>query len=179
MNQQDPLAQLRDIHLPNTVGFWPPAPGWWLLAALVLAAIIVGIVFAVRHFRANAYRRRALAELDGLWKSFLQQQDCQTYLNALTQLLRRTAIKAFPQSQAATLHGAGWLQFLDETAPTCCFGDGPGQWLTTLPYQSGDTQQSQPMATYSALQHCVSDWVKRHRPAAKLSNQVEMRHAAL
>ena len=49
----DPLAELRDIHLPEAVGYWPLAPGWWLLlvSALVLAGLIV---WTVRRYRRNA-----------------------------------------------------------------------------------------------------------------------------
>ncbi|HAU18090.1 MAG TPA: DUF4381 domain-containing protein, partial [Marinobacter adhaerens] len=39
MNPQDPLSQLRDIHLPETGGLWPPAPGWWVLAILLIAVL--------------------------------------------------------------------------------------------------------------------------------------------
>ena len=28
----DPLAGLRPLHRPLPVSWWPPAPGWWLLA---------------------------------------------------------------------------------------------------------------------------------------------------
>ena len=39
----DPLAALRDIHLPAEPGWFPPAPGWWLavLDVLALAALAV------------------------------------------------------------------------------------------------------------------------------------------
>ncbi len=42
MDQTVDFSQLplRDIHLPGSIGWWPPAPGWWLLAGLLLAALV-------------------------------------------------------------------------------------------------------------------------------------------
>ena len=36
MNEQDPLANLRDIYLPEPITAWPPAIGWWALILLGL-----------------------------------------------------------------------------------------------------------------------------------------------
>ena len=57
------LDNLRDIVVPPSVPWWPPAPGWWVVFALLTLAIAV---FAWRRWRAwhaNAYRREALREL--------------------------------------------------------------------------------------------------------------------
>ena len=61
MNPQDPLAALHPLREPVAIGWWPPAPGWWLLAGLVLAALLALAWYALRRYRANAYRRQALA----------------------------------------------------------------------------------------------------------------------
>ena len=53
MMQQDPLSQLRDIHLPQSGGFWPPAPGWWLLIAIAIALGILAFVLIRRKRRKN------------------------------------------------------------------------------------------------------------------------------
>ena len=63
MNPQDPLSQLRDIHLPDTGGFWPPAPGWWLLALIALAALAGLIWWLRRQRRRTRWLRLAKAEL--------------------------------------------------------------------------------------------------------------------
>jgi hypothetical protein len=39
MNTTDPLAQLRDIQLPEPVGLWPLAWGWWALLLLVVGEL--------------------------------------------------------------------------------------------------------------------------------------------
>ena len=40
MNDAGSLQNLNDIVLPAPVGWWPPAPGWWLLSALLLSALL-------------------------------------------------------------------------------------------------------------------------------------------
>ena len=70
MDGTDPLSQLKDIHLPEPIGFWPPAPGWWLLFFLLCLAIYFGgkaLYAAWRKRRACSF---ALRELDKSMASF-------------------------------------------------------------------------------------------------------------
>ena len=30
---------LRDLHLPEAIGWWPLAPGWWILIAIALVGL--------------------------------------------------------------------------------------------------------------------------------------------
>ncbi|MDE5015036.1 DUF4381 domain-containing protein, partial [Francisella tularensis subsp. holarctica] len=50
MQTNNLLEQLKDIYLQEKVSqWWPLDYGWWLLLAVVILAIIVGVVFL--HFR--------------------------------------------------------------------------------------------------------------------------------
>ena len=72
MNNPDPLAQLRDIHLPDPISGWPPGPGWWLLALLLLTVLAVLGTWLWRRRRENAWRREAtetLANAHRAWES--------------------------------------------------------------------------------------------------------------
>ncbi|MEX2327800.1 MAG: DUF4381 domain-containing protein, partial [Pseudomonadales bacterium] len=60
----DPLAQLRDIHLPAPIEAWPPAPGWIVLAILALLFATAAIVFLYGRWRRNQYRREGLQALE-------------------------------------------------------------------------------------------------------------------
>lgn len=113
MNPPDPLAQLRDIHLPDAVNAWPPGPGWWLLAALALVLAIVGLVWLLRRYRANAWRRQARAALDTAWRQWREDGDATTYLQSVNAILKRSALRQFPRETVASLSGEEWEAFLD------------------------------------------------------------------
>jgi hypothetical protein len=51
-------------------------------------------------------------------------------------LLRRVAIRRYSLAAVASLTGADWLRFLDETGGAGDFANGVGQVLETGPYQS-------------------------------------------
>jgi len=110
----DALAALRDIHLPAPVPFWPPAPGWWALAAVVLLAGI-GLVPWLRA-RRRSPRRAARQELDALARAFAEGRDVASLAQDRSALLRRVALARHPREEVAALHGARWLEFLEASA---------------------------------------------------------------
>ncbi|GGC75044.1 DUF4381 domain-containing protein [Marinobacter halophilus] len=114
MNRQDPLAQLRDIHLPETGGFWPPAPGWWLVGALVLISLAAVLLFWRRHKRNTLWQRQARDLLVDLEQSPRKDSRWFCELNAL---LKRVARQAFPERNPEVMSGHEWVDFLLETAP--------------------------------------------------------------
>lgn len=148
--QQDSasLSSLRDIIEPESISFWPLAPGWWVVAGVMLALIALLVRRSMVEYRRNAYRRDALAELA------LLDGD----LTRLPALLKRTALGAFPRTEVASLAGEEWLHFLDTSGGTNDFTGGPGRGLITLAYTTGSTSESQ----QRALLACSRNWIRTH-----------------
>lgn len=125
----DPLAQLRDIHLPEPIGWWPPAPGWWLLALTVLVISAVAVYYLRRYlYKRNRYRKEALRELRNL-RAKLAALETGAAVDELASLLRRVAIKTCGREKVAPLTGENWLRFLDDKGGTNQFTAGPGKVL--------------------------------------------------
>ena len=49
---------LRDVHVPVAPSLWPPAPGWWLLAAAVLTVVALLWLLQLRRQRRLQARQR-------------------------------------------------------------------------------------------------------------------------
>ena len=103
----------------------------------------------IRHHRANAYRRAALREITAAGQDPA----------ALAEILRRTALSAFPRAEVAGLYGDAWLGFLDRAYGGTGFRDGPGRAIALAPY--APREPSADLAPHAAA------WVRRHRRAEK------------
>jgi len=157
-----PALQLRDIHLPGELPFWPPAPGWWLLAVIVVALLSWGVVLAVRQYRIQGQRARVMAALAQL-ETGLDRERTPAMLASISILLRRLALMRYPRERVAPLSGAAWLAFLDDSGGEGRFRDGPGQVLASGPYQRA-VPADLDVAGLSAL---VRTWVHKNTKAAK------------
>ncbi|MEN0035984.1 MAG: DUF4381 domain-containing protein [Cellvibrio sp.] len=163
-----PLDQLADIHLPDGVSWWPLAPGWWILLALLVVAAI-GFLIWRRRKQQNHYRTLALQELDAIYARYNEAQDAAAYLQALSVLLRRTALTAYPRSFNASIKGVEWLSWLDAVCPALDnkFSGELGQSLLNNIYQKN------PQIDALGLQQLSAAWINQHRnhrqkiPAAK------------
>ncbi|NRA09372.1 MAG: DUF4381 domain-containing protein [Myxococcales bacterium] len=104
------LAGLRDIHLPEAVSIWPLAPGWWLLAAAVVALGLLALL--ERKRRRTSVRRAALRELDEIAREAQEGIDTALLARRLQALLRRLALVRIGRVEVARLHGESWFEIL-------------------------------------------------------------------
>jgi Domain of unknown function (DUF4381) len=100
------LDRLHDIVMPPTVPWWPPAPGWYVLAAIILGLLLVLVLRLWLRWRATAYRREAIRALDSASDPA-----------EIAALLRRTALAESSRSEIAALHGNAWVDWLAARSP--------------------------------------------------------------
>ena len=129
----DTALQLRDIHLPPAPSIWPPALGWWLLTALLLALLLWAGLLLWQRYRLQCQRRRILQALEQLDRQYGTGQDA-AFASGVSMLLRRLALKQFSRDEVAALTGQAWLRFLDRHGGDGQFQWGPGAVLAEAPY---------------------------------------------
>jgi len=161
LNLIDLLGQLSPVAEPPTISLWPQTEAWgWVgVVAVVLAAWLIRRLLLQRH--ANAYRRVALREIDAAGDS----------LGALAEILRRTALVAFPRAEVAGLYGDEWLSFLDRTSSGSDFREGVGRSFASAPYVATAEGSEQPekaarVAETKQLVALAVRWVRHHRKEA-------------
>ena len=149
---------LRDIHLPDPVSWWPPAPGWWMLLTLLVAiALLSG--FLHHRYRRNALQREARQALHRIGEDYRQSGDTRLLVQQLSILLRRVGLSRYPRQQVAGLTGCTWLSLLDRTLPGEEFQQGAGRVLIEAPY-SLDSRVDGP-----ALLRLCERWLRQQSKA--------------
>ena len=120
---------LHDVHLPPDVSWWPPAPGWWILA-LMSALMVMGVAWQYKlRLLRNDPRQHAQERLDALhtlWQDSQQATHIQTsqneylacesendYLRQSNIILRELAIALAGRTEVASLTGNAWIDWLE------------------------------------------------------------------
>jgi len=147
------LLDLKDIHEPEAIGWWPPAIGWWLVAIAVPVLIILLVWLYKRLTRKTALKtaNKILAQIKRD-KSLNNLQK----LSDLSVLVRRVAISVSPRAKAAGLTGRQWLEFLDASVKGLPFSEGIGQLLADAPYRKTPPTELE----VSQLIDLCEDWLK-------------------
>lgn len=112
---------LHDVHEVPSPPLWPLAPGWWILIALTLT---LALAFFAWRRHARQKRERANALFDA---ALAEAKTPAQRLQVMSELLRRAARRV--RTDADTLSGEAWLDFLDEGMPHQTFGKAPGSLI--------------------------------------------------
>lgn len=150
---------LRDIHLPVPVGWWPPAPGWWILAGLALAA--VGLALLI--WQRGRIRRAALRQLREVAVALRAGTAPTRCVQQAARILRRYSMTVAADPRAvAGLTGEAWLAYLDSRWGRRAFMQGAGRSLLRLPYAAGAAATEAQTLT----ELCIA-WVREQREPAR------------
>ncbi len=158
MNPQDPLAALNPLREPAAIGWWPPAPGWWILLVLGLGAAAALSIFLLRRYRRSAYRRRALRQLQALQSDHQENRDDLRYVKNVNALLKSVALLAYPARDVASRHGAAWRSFLNDSLP-------PAEHFTQ-DFDEAAYRTTLPAIDTERLHRSAHSWIRRHKEAA-------------
>jgi hypothetical protein len=114
-----------------------------------------------KRWQSAAYRRAALAALQQLKTRTADETQRGAALRELPELVKRTALAAFPRQQVASLSGTAWLAFLDRTGHTDAFTRGRGQLLPVLSYDPHATSRLEAQDV-EELFSVVGRWMRHH-----------------
>lgn len=167
----DLLNALRDIREPAAPGFWPPAVGWWVLAALLLIGLILLGWLAWRRSQRQRPIRQALEELES-WRNHAANDHDTEAASELSALLKRAALTRYPRSSVARLTGDAWLAFLDDSGDTDRFSRGAGRALGDLRYAPTLTFEPDALAALARV------WLERHLDGPSIERGPERMEAA-
>ncbi|AML51124.1 DUF4381 domain-containing protein [Falsihalocynthiibacter arcticus] len=144
------LSELYDELIPPAapadISMFPQTVGWIWLGLAILATLGFLLNLWLKYRRENAYRRAAIGALKRAGDDPV----------ALANVLRKTALAAFPRQDVAGLIGDSWLAFLDSTAGKPLFTDtAAGTALIHAPYQSTHMPSDLPAR--------AKEWVTSHK----------------
>ncbi|WP_231757174.1 DUF4381 domain-containing protein [Microbulbifer elongatus] len=162
---QQLLEQLRDIHEPAPIGWWPLAPGWWILAGIIIA-LVVASFWLFRYLRRQ--RQKKMYRVEGV--RLLDELNLQQprVVEAINVLLKRVAVVTFGRAKCGPLTGERWIEFLRTTADTPMPEPVHRVILQSL-YSAKDPDQQD----LTALREYAKDWVRTHLVQENPQSQAE------
>jgi len=151
----DLLSQLRDIHAAPAVPWWPPAPGWWLLALLLLVLLAWLGRLLLAHYRVHQRRKQMLGWVDNLNVLIDPENEPQAYLSTLNRIIKLVALKAFPGQHCAAMAGTEWVGFLNGNIK----GD---QFVDSLAVLATGPFEPQPKFDPDTVCDLTRLWIRQH-----------------
>lgn len=163
MSKAANISQLQNLPLPEPISYFPQTWGWLALLLMLVAAAVFYGGRAVWRWQRNRYRRAALAEFAQL-QAALTNSTARSALRQLPDLLKRTALAMPDHPQVASLHAAGWQNFLQQRSSGALPEDF-SQQLALLAYAPDEQLEALPADQVEHLLSICQQWLEQHHVA--------------
>jgi hypothetical protein len=148
----DLISLLDDIQAPEPISYFPVTPIWtWIFSITALLALFL-LFKAWKQWQRERYRKIACDEL-----TYTAHIKGSAYAMRVSQILKWTALAAYPRKRVASLEGEEWLRFLDSTSEGLEFTQGVGQLLAASQYQRNANVDE------AVLGVLAKKWIRTHR----------------
>ena len=138
------IDQLRDIVEPPAVSWWPLAPGWYVLGI----SLLLGCGFFLWRLwqikQRNAYRVEALLQLEQ-----------STSVAEIADVMKRSALHAYPREEVASLSGSAWCNWLEQTGNLSISSQERGDLLAGVFQSPADS-------SLESVKRLAMKWVRQH-----------------
>ena len=156
----NPLSQLKDIQLPDPVGWWPLAFSWWVLIFSVIVIFFSIIWFLLDRHKRTAYRREAEHKLQAINDN--PQLDTQQQIVQINGLLKQVAITVYGRQKIAGLNEQAWLAFLKSTAQFIEQPDVLATLLNQVYQPQNALDEHELKRNLATWQGYARQWIKGH-----------------
>jgi len=151
------LDQLHDIEGLDWISPWPLAIGWWVVIGVSVLFLGLFIFYVIRRITyKRSWKNDTMKRLAHLEKNLSERNARETVI-ALSEYLRRIALKHFSRKECAGLVGDDWLKWLKSHDPKGFDWESRGVFLTNVPYAPVDINLSTDKV--KDLIHAVRNWV--------------------
>jgi len=147
------LDNLHDIIVPDAIGMFPPAPGWYIVGVLCLAVIFHWGVKGYKQYQKSQYKRDALKELE------TYHQRSKEEVIALLSLAKRVGIAAFGRANIAKLSDDSWWDFMEQHSKVKVHSKHRAAFSKLL----YDSRYSMENGLYEETKTVVAVWIKTHK----------------
>jgi len=143
---------LKELAYPDAIPFLPQTVGWLVVVILLLALLGWLAWRARKRWLKNAYRREALSSIEAMRADPAGAAQ-------LPFILRRSALAAYERCDVASLRGAEWMGWLNESAGRELFPGDAAAILDRLAY----SREALSPAEIEPLLVASREWVRLHR----------------
>ncbi|WP_353410986.1 DUF4381 domain-containing protein [Arenicella sp. 4NH20-0111] len=150
-------ANLRDVHLPPEISWWPWAPIWWVLLAVLTASLFYILLFTLEYRRRHRYKKSALTQLKNHFSTWKKTENSETYATNANQILRRCCAQVHSENTQMSQLETPFLNALD-SGSTFTLSDNAIAALLK------ERHKPEPNINVEELHQEVSSWIKKAKP---------------